>query len=285
MIDFSIGGIFSSNKMLHNSEAWSQTAKGFLKISQIITIKYGIKTMKITGLNSAIQEQKKLKILDIACGTGDLGIEIARLAKENKAELLVTSTDFAQEMINLAKENSKQFETIHECLVMNANKIEFKDSTFDFTYSIFGVLGFPERKKAMKEIYRTLKNGGIAGFTIWKDFPSAMNETMEEFGMIKRQGSQNDMKNEDIIVSDLKESGFEKVEILNHEEESFFEDFEDFFNVFASNPGMSGLLSKYSEEEKERFLSIYRKHMLKKFSKDEKSATIKSSAMIVIASK
>ena len=271
--------------MFTNSDAWSKTAKGYLKLSQNITLKHGVKTIEITGLKSAIEDQKNLRILDIACGTGDLGIEIARLATENKTDLFITSTDFAEEMINLAKENSIQYKDLNECLVMEGNNLKFEDSTFDFTYSMFGVFFFPERKKAMKEIYRTLKKGGKAGITFWKDFPHAMKETMEEFGMDKGHGSHGDINNEELIVADLKESGFEKVEIVKNETESFFENFDDLFNGAISNPGILGLLSKLSEEEKDRFLSLYKKHMLNKFSKDGKSATISTCGMIAVASK
>eukprot|EP01080_Neovahlkampfia_damariscottae_P008537 gene8537-361_t len=270
--------------MFTNSEAWSKTAKGYLKLSQKITLKHGINTIEVTGLKTAIEENKKLRVLDIACGPGDLGIEIAKLATENKTDLFVTSTDFAEDMISLAKENSKQFNNLNECLVMDGNKLEFGDSTFDFTYSMFGVFFFPERKNAMKEIYRTLKQGGKAAITFWKDFPHVMKETMEEFGM-ESHGSHGDINNEELIIADLKESGFEKVEIVKSEVDSYFEDFEDLFNGVISNPGILGLLFKLSEEDKERFLGLYRKHMLIKFSKDGKSANFSTCGMIAIASK
>ena len=271
--------------MFTNSGVWSKTAKGYLLLSQNITLKHGIKTIEVSGLKSAIENKKKLRILDIACGTGDLGIEIARLATENKTELFITSIDFAEGMINLAKENSIQYNDMTEWLVMDGNSLKFEDSTFDFTYSMFGVISFPERKKSMKEIYRTLKKGGKVGFTIWKHFPNTMKETMEEFGMNKGKGSHGDINNEESIIADLKECGFENVEILIFETDSFFENFDDFFNGTISSPGILGILSKLSEEEKDRFLSLSKKNMLKNFSKDGKTANLSHCAMIVVASK
>lgn len=274
-----------TQSMFTNSEAWSQTAKGYLTLSKYITLKHGIKAIEVSGLKIAIQEHQKLRILDIACGPGDLGIEIAKLAVENNTNLLVTSTDFAEEMISLAKKHSSEYNKLNECLVMDGNKLEFADSTFDFTFSLFGVFFFPERKKSMKEIFRTLKKGGKAIITFWKDFPHVMKETMEEFGMKKGHGSHDDINNEELMIADLKESGFEKVEIFKSEVNSFFEDFDDLFNGVISNPGMSGLLSKLSEEDKKRFLGLYRKYMMLKFSNDGKTANFSTCGMIAVASK
>jgi ubiquinone/menaquinone biosynthesis C-methylase UbiE len=55
---------------------------------------------------------------------------------------------------------------IKTCL-MDGQALEFGDNTFDFAYSIFGLMFFPDRLKGFREMHRTLRPGGRAAVTSW----------------------------------------------------------------------------------------------------------------------
>lgn len=50
---------------------------------------------------------------------------------------------------------------------MDGQNLEFDDNAFDWVFSIFGLMFFPDRSKGFREILRTLKPGGRAAITSW----------------------------------------------------------------------------------------------------------------------
>lgn len=51
---------------------------------------------------------------------------------------------------------------------MDATNLKFPDDMFDLSVTSFGIFFFPDPVKGVKEIYRTLKSGGVAFVTSWK---------------------------------------------------------------------------------------------------------------------
>ena len=52
--------------------------------------------------------------------------------------------------------------------VMDACALDFEGGRFDLSITNFGISLFPDAVKGVKEIFRTLKVGGIAIVTTWK---------------------------------------------------------------------------------------------------------------------
>ena len=102
---------------------------------------------------------KKLdKVLDLGCGTGRLSIQISKKVKE------VVGVDFSKEMLNIAKEKSKQISNIYYKYLAITKKLPFKDKSFDKILSILVVNHIKRLDKLLKEIYRLLKPRGIFVF-------------------------------------------------------------------------------------------------------------------------
>ncbi|QKX01717.1 bifunctional demethylmenaquinone methyltransferase/2-methoxy-6-polyprenyl-1,4-benzoquinol methylase UbiE [Wolbachia endosymbiont of Cruorifilaria tuberocauda] len=100
---------------------------------------------------------KDSKVLDIAGGTGDIAIRIAR--KEPSAQ--ITVCDINQNMLNRGIDkaiNSNQLNFNWVCA--NAENLPFEDSTFDYCTIAFGIRNVSDRKKALSEAYRVLKLSG-----------------------------------------------------------------------------------------------------------------------------
>jgi len=103
----------------------------------------------------AINELKKdnLKILDVACGTGDM-IEIW---KKKKKGITIYGLDPSKEMLKKAKEKFSDVTFFNSF----ATNIPFNDNSLDVISISFGVRNILDIKEAIKEFNRVLKKDGI----------------------------------------------------------------------------------------------------------------------------
>lgn len=98
-------------------------------------------------------------ILDIACGTGDFSIEIAKRSTEG---CVITGLDLSEGMLKVMEDKVKKagLETRIQAEQGNAEKMRFEDGSFDRATIAFGIRNFEHRETALKEILRVLKPGG-----------------------------------------------------------------------------------------------------------------------------
>ena len=97
-------------------------------------------------------------IMDMATGTGDLAIALAR--KIDGATIY--GADFSSEMLAVAKQKIEHLGlseriTLTEC---NAEDIPLVDEAVDAATVAFGVRNFEHQKEALTEMMRTIKRGG-----------------------------------------------------------------------------------------------------------------------------
>ena len=103
-------------------------------------------------------------ILDIAAGTGEPGLSIAKMLTSGK----VIITDLSDEMLNIARENAiKKGITNVEFKAFDVSELSFPDETFDAASCRMGFMFFPDMLLAAKEIMRVLKPGGKLAITVW----------------------------------------------------------------------------------------------------------------------
>jgi SAM-dependent methyltransferase len=102
--------------------------------------------------------------LDIAAGTGEPGLTVARLAPSGH----VTLTDLSAEMLEVAtRRASAQGITNFGTTVSSADDLPFGDATFDSISVRFGYMFFPDVAKATREFARVLKPGGRLCSSVW----------------------------------------------------------------------------------------------------------------------
>lgn len=101
------------------------------------------------------------KVLGVGCG---IGIDLLRFA-ENYAD--VTGIDVAGKAIDLAKKNFSLHNKLGRFMVMDAENMDFKDSTFDAVFAHGVVQYTPDPKKLIDEVYRVLRPGGIAMISVY----------------------------------------------------------------------------------------------------------------------
>ncbi len=99
------------------------------------------------------------RILDLACGTGDVAIEIARQTRQNSK---ILGVDFSKNMLDLAANKVRKRGLSRYIFFQKgrAEELPFSDEVFDAVFIAFGIRNVPNIKKGISEIYRVLKEGG-----------------------------------------------------------------------------------------------------------------------------
>ena len=121
-------------------------------------------------------------ILDVAAGTGEPGLSMARNLTGGK----VIITDLADEMLTIAREKTaKKFLSNVEFQACDVCALPFAENTFDAVSCRMGFMFFPDMLLAAKEILRVLKPGGRFATSVWnipeKNFwASAIGDTINK---------------------------------------------------------------------------------------------------------
>ena len=101
------------------------------------------------------------QILDVACGTGDSTIAIARAANPGSR---ITGVDISEGMMALLMEKAAH-EGVHDRIrlkVADGENLPFEDGSFHRVTCAFGIRNFEHKEKGLQEFLRVLKPGGKA---------------------------------------------------------------------------------------------------------------------------
>ncbi|PKH49289.1 bifunctional demethylmenaquinone methyltransferase/2-methoxy-6-polyprenyl-1,4-benzoquinol methylase UbiE [Tenacibaculum sp. Bg11-29] len=120
-------------------------------ISLGIDVSWRKKVVKLIGENNPQQ------ILDIATGTGDLALMMAKLNPKK-----IIGLDISSGMLEVGKQKIAKANLSDkiEMIVGDSENIPFDNNTFDAITVSFGVRNFENLDKGLTEIYRVLKPGG-----------------------------------------------------------------------------------------------------------------------------
>ena len=119
-------------------------------------------------------------VLDVACGTGDFSLEIARRCARLALPCAITGLDLSEGMLAVMREKVARAGFteggVHPqaeggsamgdsgvtitALQGNSEAMPFADGTFDCVTIAFGIRNFEHREQALQEILRVLKPGG-----------------------------------------------------------------------------------------------------------------------------
>ena len=106
------------------------------------------------GLRPILDDSNAV-VLDVACGTGDLSLE---LNKNSKAQII--GTDFCRPMLNVAKEKTLATNAQIPYVEADAMTLPFHDESFEAVTIAFGLRNLPNFEKGLCELNRILKPGG-----------------------------------------------------------------------------------------------------------------------------
>ena len=104
-----------------------------------------------------VQKQKHNSILDIATGTGDLALSLAKLNSNT-----IIGLDISKEMLSIGKQKvlSKNLNHRIKMLSGDSEDLNFKDESFDIVTISFGIRNLENIEKGLNEIKRVLKSKG-----------------------------------------------------------------------------------------------------------------------------
>ena len=130
-----------------------------------------------------------LRVLDVACGSGEPAISIAGLLRERAPDLPVSGRtgmecgsvigmDLAAAALELARERARArgLENV-EFLQGDVHELPFADESFDRVTSRMGVMFFADLSGALREMRRVLKPGGRVALLAWGPMDQAYFDT------------------------------------------------------------------------------------------------------------
>jgi ubiquinone/menaquinone biosynthesis C-methylase UbiE len=140
---------------------WDGLSAGWEKWDELITRQ--LEPISAAMIDS-LQLIPRAHHLDIASGTGEPGLRIARLASEG----IVTLTDLSPQMLAVAARRAQaQGITNVKTRVCSADALPFEDGEFDSVSVRLGYMFFPDAARVTAEIVRVLKKGGRVCSAVW----------------------------------------------------------------------------------------------------------------------
>jgi SAM-dependent methyltransferase len=101
-------------------------------------------------------------VLEVAAGTG---VVTRALADATTQRTAITATDLSQPMLDRAESMGTSRPVKWQ--QADAMELPFAEGSFDVVICQFGVMFFPDRRRAYAEVVRTLRPGGVFLFNVW----------------------------------------------------------------------------------------------------------------------
>ena len=109
----------------------------------------------------AVVDGTPQRILDVACGTGDSTVAIARSAAEGSR---VTGVDISEGMMALVRSKAEKAGVADRIslAVADGEALPYEEGAFDRVTCAFGIRNFEHKELGLKEFHRVLRAGGRA---------------------------------------------------------------------------------------------------------------------------
>lgn len=112
---------------------------------------------RIIDIIKSYYNDKQIQCLDLCCGTGDISLRLSKLENAN----IVYSIDFSENMLSIAKSRLKNIPNSKLEIGDATNLVSIANESMDVVTVGFGLRNVNNLDKAISEIYRILKPGGI----------------------------------------------------------------------------------------------------------------------------
>jgi len=146
---------------IHNQEktklvnsVFNKVYKNYDLMNDIMS--FGVHRLWKKNLINWMNPQKGNKIIDVASGTGDLAKIIS---ERNNNQNKISCIEPNQSMLETGKKKLTHLKNI-KWYLYPAEKLPFKDNTFDFYTISYGIRNVTNINKCLKEALRVLKPGG-----------------------------------------------------------------------------------------------------------------------------
>lgn len=153
----------NSNRTAADKEHASRVRAMFANIS----VRYDLLNHLLSGnldkrwrrkVASELQDLRQdARVLDVACGTGDLSLTLFELLSPN-----VVGSDFCRPMLEIASGKAARQKASMPFIEADALALPFRDCSFDAVTIAFGLRNLASVEDGLSELARVLKPGGKA---------------------------------------------------------------------------------------------------------------------------
>ena len=131
-------------------------APDYDKLNHILSLNID-KRWRKKAVRELADEARPLKVLDVACGTGDFTIEIAKKTAKGSE---VTGIDISEGMMAVGREKIAKAGVDAKMEVADCEALPYENNTFDRISVGFGVRNFEHLELGLSEMCRVLTPGG-----------------------------------------------------------------------------------------------------------------------------
>lgn len=131
-------------------------ASDYDKLNHILSLNID-KGWRKRAVKETIDCAEPMQVLDVACGTGDFTIEIARKAAPGSR---ITGIDLSEGMMKIGREKIASADVDATLEYGDCEALTYADNSFDRITVGFGVRNFEHLELGLREMYRVLKKGG-----------------------------------------------------------------------------------------------------------------------------
>jgi SAM-dependent methyltransferase len=202
-------------------------------------------------------------VLDIGSGTGALSAAIVAA----KPAALVTGIDPSSEYVAFAR--ARQSSPRARFIVGDAQRLEFPDGQFDATLSLLVVNFIPDRDRALREMIRVTRAGGVIAAAVW-DYGGGMEmlrSFWDEAVALAPAAEKRDERHMPLcgpaeLAAFWRAHGLRQVEEQPLVIRTTFASFDDYWRPFLGRQGPAGAyVASLSEAERGELASRLRRRL------------------------
>jgi SAM-dependent methyltransferase len=182
------------------------------------------------------------EVLDVGCGTGALTFAIAK----NKSVSKIVATDLSDAFLAYARSKTDDPRITFEA--GDAQNIRFSDASFDCCLALLVVSFIPDAAKAVREMRRVARPGGVVATAMWDNTGSGneLNQSLWDAALPldpkapqpkDRPGSYGTAEE---LISLWTAAGLTDIEVKNIVFLCGFDSFDDFWNPLTEGQGPAG---------------------------------------------
>jgi ubiquinone/menaquinone biosynthesis C-methylase UbiE len=238
-------------------EAWDAIAEGYDRHVAPQEVDLANEALRLVGLESGE------RFLDVAAGTGGLGLPAARLGAQ------VLATDWSPSMIERLETCVREEGLSNaEARAMDCHALDLPDDSFDVTASQLGVMLVPDQPGALREMVRVTKPGGRVLLVAY-GFPAELDFLQIFIGALKAvhpefPGLPDDPPPLEFQVADpevlrrrLTDAGLKDVRVERTAERPTFSSGQEMWDwVLHGNPIPGAIVEDLSEEQRTRLRQV-----------------------------
>jgi ubiquinone/menaquinone biosynthesis C-methylase UbiE len=159
------------------------------------------------------------RVLDVACGTGALTRVVAQSIGPNGR---VVGLDLSAEMLSKARTNKLDPSSAVpiEWREGDVSAIPFENETFDIVFCNFGLMFFPDRVAALKEMRRVLRPDGRLALAVWGSIAKCPGQTAMKQSWkrhfpdsAKLFDAQHSLGDPQTVLSLIEDAGFKEISV------------------------------------------------------------------------